>query len=121
MALHGQVLGVGGLVPKLYAALRHGRRIALLPEDNRRQVMDAPPALHASLDICLVATVAEAVQAAYGLPLPCARSREGRRSGRVLFKLWHPARDGEPEARRIRDGFGGGRTFGPPIKRGELL
>lgn len=67
VALHGQVLGVGGLVPKLYAALRHGRRIALVPEENRREVADAPPTLHESLDICLVATVAQAVQAAYGL------------------------------------------------------
>jgi ATP-dependent Lon protease len=67
VALHGQILPVGGLIPKLYAALRHGRRRVIVPEENRRQVDDAPPPLRDHLEICLVATVAEAVQHAYGL------------------------------------------------------
>lgn len=67
VALHGQIQPVGGLIPKLYAALRHGRRRVIVPEENRRQVDDAPPQLREHLEICLVATVAEAVEQAYGL------------------------------------------------------
>ena len=58
---------MGGLIPKLDAVLRHGRRRVIGPEENRRQVDDAPPQLREHLETCLVATVAEAVEHAYGL------------------------------------------------------
>jgi ATP-dependent Lon protease len=67
VSLHGDIEPVGGLLPKLYAALRRGRRVVLVPEANRGEVEEARELLGDQLDIQLVATVREALAAAFHL------------------------------------------------------
>jgi ATP-dependent Lon protease len=71
VTLHGEIEPVGGLSAKLYAALRHGRTHALVPEANRGELEDIRRDFHDVLEIRMVATVAEALREAFGLtPLP---------------------------------------------------
>lgn len=67
VALHGDIGPVGGLIPKLYAAMRHGRTLVLVPNANRADVEALPLAVARQLDVRPVATVKEALQAAFGL------------------------------------------------------
>lgn len=67
VSLHGDIGAVGGLVPKLYAALRHGRQLVLVPAANRGEVAELDPSLREALTIRPVATVADALREAFGL------------------------------------------------------
>lgn len=76
VSLHGQIEPVGALLPKLYAAGRHGRRCVLVPAANATEVRDLPPFLHEMLEIVTVATVTDALAVAFGLhalPIPDRR------------------------------------------------
>jgi ATP-dependent Lon protease len=58
LSLHGNVIEVGGVPEKLYAASRYGRRRVLVPEANRA---DAEQVKDLNLDIHYVATLGEAL------------------------------------------------------------
>jgi len=45
ITLRGQVLPIGGLKEKLLAAYRYGVKTVILPEDNRKDLIDIPPEL----------------------------------------------------------------------------
>lgn len=49
--LRGEVMPIGGLKEKLLAARRGGIRIALIPEENRRDLAEVPDAIKDALDI----------------------------------------------------------------------
>ena len=51
ITLRGRVLPVGGLKEKLLAALRHGVRTVLIPEENARELAEIPDAIKNNLDI----------------------------------------------------------------------
>ena len=51
IALHGQVLPIGGLKEKLLAAHRGGIKTVLIPEENERDLKEIPDNIKASLDI----------------------------------------------------------------------
>jgi ATP-dependent Lon protease len=59
ITLRGKVLPVGGIKEKLLAAKRAGIRRVLLPERNRRDVLEIPPDLLKGLELDYVGTVDE--------------------------------------------------------------
>ena len=67
VTLHGEIEPVGGLLPKLTAAYRRGRRTVLVPEANRGEMVDLQRLFGDQLDVRLVGTVQEALQEAFGL------------------------------------------------------
>jgi ATP-dependent Lon protease len=77
VSLHGDIGPVGGLVPKLEAAARHGRRVVLIPKANAAESDALPATLAARLVVRPVGTVAEALGDAFGLT-----ALRGRRADR---------------------------------------
>jgi ATP-dependent Lon protease len=57
ITLRGKVLPVGGIKEKLLAAKRAGIRRVLLPEQNRRDVVEIPAELLKGLELDYVGTV----------------------------------------------------------------
>jgi ATP-dependent Lon protease len=64
ITLRGKVLPVGGIKEKLLAAKRAGIRRVLLPERNRRDVLEIPPDLLKGLELDYVGTVDEVLERA---------------------------------------------------------
>jgi ATP-dependent Lon protease len=64
ITLRGKVLPVGGIKEKLLAAKRAGIRRVLLPERNRRDVLEIPPDLLKGLELDYVGTVDEVLDRA---------------------------------------------------------
>jgi ATP-dependent Lon protease len=62
ITLRGKVLPVGGIKEKLLAAKRAGIRRVLLPERNRRDVLEIPPELLKGLELDYVGTVDEVLE-----------------------------------------------------------
>lgn len=59
ITLRGKVLPVGGIKEKVLAAHRAGIRTILLPEDNKADIDDIPPAVRRQLNFVLLAKAAE--------------------------------------------------------------
>jgi ATP-dependent Lon protease len=66
VALHGDVGPVGGLLHKLSAAARAGRKHVLIPTDNREILKDLPDEVKRVLTVHLVANAKEAFELALG-------------------------------------------------------
>jgi ATP-dependent Lon protease len=64
ITLRGKVLPVGGIKEKLLAAKRAGIRRVLLPEQNRRDVLEIPAELLKGLELDYVGTVDDALDRA---------------------------------------------------------
>jgi ATP-dependent Lon protease len=64
ITLRGKVLPVGGIKEKLLAAKRAGIRRVLLPDRNRRDVLEIPPDLLKGLELDYVGTVDEVLDRA---------------------------------------------------------
>jgi ATP-dependent Lon protease len=64
ITLRGKVLPVGGIKEKLLAAKRAGIRRVLLPEQNRRDVVEIPAELLKGLELDYVATVDDVLERA---------------------------------------------------------
>ncbi len=69
ITLRGRVLPIGGLKEKLLAAHRGGIRTVLIPEDNRKDLVDIPDNVKASLDIHCVKWIDEVLDLALTEPL----------------------------------------------------
>lgn len=63
LALHGNVMGVGGIAEKLKAAVSHGRSVVIVPEANREELARIPEVV-AKLQVHSVRTLAEAIEVA---------------------------------------------------------
>ncbi|MCS7016041.1 MAG: BREX system Lon protease-like protein BrxL [Gemmatales bacterium] len=61
VSLHGEVLGVGGVVYKVRAALDAGRKLILLPAENAAELKDLPQDLLSRAEILPVRSIFEAV------------------------------------------------------------
>jgi ATP-dependent Lon protease len=64
ITLRGQVLPIGGLKEKLLAAHRGGIEIVLIPDENRRDLVDIPANIKQNLDIRPVRWIDEVLQVA---------------------------------------------------------
>ncbi len=51
ITLRGQILPIGGLKEKLLAAYRYGMKTVILPEENRKDLVDIPPEIKKALTI----------------------------------------------------------------------
>jgi ATP-dependent Lon protease len=51
ITLRGEVLPIGGLKEKLLAALRGGLQTVLIPEENKRELVEIPKNIKQNLDI----------------------------------------------------------------------
>lgn len=63
VALHGDVIAVGGIPEKLHAALSHGRSVVILPDANREELLRIPDVVSA-MKVHSVRTLAEAIERA---------------------------------------------------------
>ena len=69
VTLRGRVLAIGGLKEKLLAALRGGITTVLIPEDNRKDLVEIPANILAGLEIIPVSHVDEVLERALVTPL----------------------------------------------------
>ncbi|MEY2942108.1 MAG: hypothetical protein RLY97_122 [Pseudomonadota bacterium] len=69
VTLRGRVLPIGGLKEKLLAALRGGIKTVLIPEENRKDLVEIPANILAGLEIIPVAHVDEVLARALTEPL----------------------------------------------------
>jgi len=64
ISLRGRVLAIGGLKEKTMAALRHGIRTVVIPEDNRRDLEEIDPTVRKALNFITTQTVDTVLNAA---------------------------------------------------------
>ena len=64
VTLRGRVLAIGGLKEKLLAALRGGIKTVLIPEENRKDLVEIPANIREGLDIIPVSHVDEVLERA---------------------------------------------------------
>ncbi|MBK9010101.1 endopeptidase La [Novosphingobium sp.] len=69
VTLRGRVLAIGGLKEKLLAALRGGIKTVLIPEENRKDLVEIPANVIAGLEIVPVSHVDEVLARALVAPL----------------------------------------------------
>jgi ATP-dependent Lon protease len=69
VTLRGRVLAIGGLKEKLLAALRGGIKTVLIPEENRKDLVEIPANVTDGLEIVPVSHVDEVLALALTLPL----------------------------------------------------
>jgi ATP-dependent Lon protease len=81
ITLRGRVLPIGGLKEKLLAAHRGGITTVIIPEDNRKDLVEIPKNVTESLDIHPVRWIDEVLDIALERPLtPVAHSGESPRA-----------------------------------------
>jgi len=64
ITLRGQVLPIGGLKEKLLAAHRGGIKTVIIPDENKRDLIEIPDNIKADLEICPVKWIDEVLQIA---------------------------------------------------------
>jgi len=64
VSLRGNVLPIGGLKEKLLAALRGGIKTVLIPEENKKDLIEMPDSIKNGLEIVPVSTVDEVLKRA---------------------------------------------------------
>ncbi len=79
ITLRGEVLPIGGLKEKLLAAVRAGVKLALIPQDNEKDLADMPETVLKGLEIIPVRWVDEVMEAALVSALkPLKKSASGK-------------------------------------------
>ena len=59
ITIMGKVLGIGGVLPKLQAAIDAGCSVAIMPKDNERDVLMLPEYIKSKIDVHYVSTIQE--------------------------------------------------------------
>jgi ATP-dependent Lon protease len=77
ITLRGRVLPIGGLKEKLLAAHRGGITTVIIPEDNKKDLVDMPASITSSLDIHPVRWIDEVLDIALERPLQPKPASEG--------------------------------------------
>jgi ATP-dependent Lon protease len=72
ISLRGDVLPVGGVKEKIIAAHRQGVSRVVIPAENERDLEDVPVEVRKALRVQPVETMAQALAAVFGLPLPAS-------------------------------------------------
>ena len=76
ITLRGEVLPIGGLKEKLLAAHRGNLKVVLIPEENRKDLVEIPKNIRDSLDIRPVRWVDQVLEAALErIPEPLDESK----------------------------------------------
>jgi len=80
ITLRGEVLPIGGLKEKLLAALRGGITTVLIPEENRKDLIEVPENIREKLDIRCVRWIDEVLDVALTqVPAPLAQEAAARK------------------------------------------
>jgi len=69
ITLRGRVLPIGGLKEKLLAALRGGIRTVIIPEENRKDLVDLPKAISQGMKIVSARWIDEVLSIALERPV----------------------------------------------------
>jgi len=69
ISIRGRVLAIGGLKEKTMAALRHGVRTVILPEENRKDLDEIDQTVRRALNFIPVRHVDEVLEAALEIPM----------------------------------------------------
>ena len=77
ITLRGRVLPIGGLKEKLLAAHRGGIKLVVIPEDNRKDLVEMPKNITDAIEIRPVRWIDEVLDLALERPLPAARKADG--------------------------------------------
>ncbi len=93
ITLRGRVLPIGGLKEKLLAAMRGGIRTVIIPEENRKDLVDIPKSVGEQMKIVPVRWIDEVLDLALERPLT-PRAAGGKSPG----KAREPERPIEPSA-----------------------
>jgi ATP-dependent Lon protease len=88
ITLRGRVLPIGGLKEKLLAALRGGITTVIIPEDNKKDLVDMPANITSSLDIHPVRWIDEVLDIALERPLHPSQAADAEES--------HASKEGAP-------------------------
>ena len=64
MSLRGRVMPVGGIKAKVLAATRAGIQTVILPRRNEKDLVDVPPEVREKVELVLVETLDEVLDAA---------------------------------------------------------
>ena len=64
VTLRGRVLAIGGFKEKVMAARRAGIRTVIVPEENRRDLVDLPPRVRRGLELVFVRRMTEVLETA---------------------------------------------------------
>ena len=70
ITLRGKITAIGGLKEKLLAAMRGGIKIVLIPDENRKDLVDIPAAVTRQMKIVPVKWIDEVLDLALERPLP---------------------------------------------------
>jgi len=65
VTLRGRVLAIGGFKEKVMAARRAGIRTVIVPEENRRDLVDLPPRVRRGLELVFVRRMTEVLETAF--------------------------------------------------------
>src|SRR5207253_2714925 len=74
ITLRGKVLPIGGVKEKLLAAHRAGIKTFILPQKNKKDLVDVPKEVQDEVDIKLVSDVSEVLQTALQQPVVPSRA-----------------------------------------------
>ncbi|RZA21224.1 MAG: endopeptidase La [Lysobacteraceae bacterium] len=91
ITLRGRVSAIGGLKEKLLAAMRGGIKTVIIPDENRKDLADIPPAVTKHMKIVPVKWIDEVLDLALERPLP-GRSAKGEGEQAQLPKSDEAAR-----------------------------
>jgi len=69
ITLRGKVLAIGGLKEKLLAAMRGGIRTVIIPEENRKDLVDIPKSVTQQMKIVPVRWIDEVLDLALERPI----------------------------------------------------
>jgi ATP-dependent Lon protease len=84
ITLRGEILPIGGLKEKLLAALRGGIRTVLIPEENKRDLVEIPDTIKKHLEIRPVRWIEEVLQVALErVPVPTEAAADGKHDAPV--------------------------------------
>ena len=87
ITLRGEVLPIGGLKEKLLAAHRGGIEVVLIPEENRKDLVDIPKNVKDKLDIRPVRWIDEVLEVALQhMPVPLQDSEPEKQPAKVKSK-----------------------------------
>jgi ATP-dependent Lon protease len=94
ITLRGEVLPIGGLKEKLLAAHRGGIKLALIPEENIKDLIDIPDNVKNSIEIVPVRWIDKVLELALermpiALPDPCPEdlAKKAAEASKVTEKL----------------------------------
>jgi ATP-dependent Lon protease len=73
ITLRGLVLPVGGIKEKMLAAHRAGIKRIVLPERNKKDVVDVPEEIRQEIEICYVKNVDEAAEYVFDRSIPAIK------------------------------------------------